>query len=172
MSKAIETVSRCVQFFGLLTILCSCSGTGNSDNTGTNSGNPAPSADGGSAQVISVSVSGEPNDYRFSVTLQSPDTGCDQYADWWEVITADGRLVYRRILAHSHVSEQPFSRSGGPVDIVANEEVIVRAHMNNSGYGSQVFTGTVQAGLATMTTESVFAENLAFVDPLPTNCAF
>lgn len=172
MNKSIKSVSRCGLVCGLLTILCACSGTGNSDNTSTNANNPASNLNGGSAQVSAVTVSGEPNDYRFSVTVQSPDTGCDQYADWWEVITADGRLVYRRILAHSHVSEQPLARSGGPVDVLANEEIIVRAHMNNSGYGSQVFTGTVEAGLVPKTTESVFAENLAFVDPLPTNCAF
>jgi hypothetical protein len=42
------------------------------------------------ADVISVDVSGNEGAYQFSVGIRSPDTGCDQYADWWEVITGDG----------------------------------------------------------------------------------
>jgi len=38
------------------------------------------------AIVTAVSVSGSENSYNFSVTIQSPDTGCDQYADWWDKI--------------------------------------------------------------------------------------
>ena len=57
------------------------------------------------ASVVSVSVSGNTNNYNFSVGVSSPDTGCNQYANWWEVITEEGTLLYRRILGHSHVSE-------------------------------------------------------------------
>ena len=73
------------------------------------------------AYVRSVSASGEANAYRFSVEISSPDLGCEQYADWWEVVDEDGELIYRRVLAHSHVSEQPFTRSGGPIDIDADQ---------------------------------------------------
>ena len=69
------------------------------------------------AEVLSVNPNGEPGNYSFSVTISSPDEGCSQYADWWEVISLDGELVYRRVLHHSHVAEQPFTRSGGPVPI-------------------------------------------------------
>jgi hypothetical protein len=34
------------------------------------------------ADVISVEASGQPGAVRFSVGIRSPDTGCDQYADW------------------------------------------------------------------------------------------
>lgn len=51
--------------------------------------------------------------------MRSPDRDCGLYADWWEVVGEDGRLLYRRILMHSHPDEQPFTRPGGPVAIAA-----------------------------------------------------
>lgn len=124
------------------------------------------------AEVIKVEVSGSPEKYVFSVTLKSPDTGCDQYADWWEVITLDGKLKHRRILAHSHVTEQPFTRSGNPVPISAEETVYVRAHMNNGGYGTSVMKGSKQAGFTAETLDKDFAIELAQQEPLPTDCDF
>ena len=67
--------------------------------------------------MIQVSVSGSAQSYTFSVTLRSSDTGCDHYADWWEVLSSDGELIYRRVLLHSHVDEQPFTRSGTLIDV-------------------------------------------------------
>ena len=61
------------------------------------------------ADVTAVSVAGEAGAYTFEVTVRSPDTGCEGYADWWEVVSPDGELLYRRVLLHSHVDEQPFS---------------------------------------------------------------
>ncbi|MGD1921439.1 MAG: hypothetical protein ACFCAD_22655 [Pleurocapsa sp.] len=34
------------------------------------------------AQVTKVDVTGQNNSYTFAVTVDSPDTGCDRYADW------------------------------------------------------------------------------------------
>jgi len=99
------------------------------------------------AVVSNVEISGAENNYTFSVTIKSPDTGCEQYADWWEVFDRDGNLIYRRILAHSHVSEQPFTRSGGPVRVSKDQFIYVRAHMNPLGYGTSVFSGTIENGL-------------------------
>lgn len=129
---------------------------------------PVPDA----ANVISVEVRGEPGSYQFSVGIESPDTGCQQYADWWEVVTPSGELLYRRILLHSHASEQPFVRSGGPVDIQANTQVRVRAHMNTSGYGGLMFEGSVQAGFSQIPGDAHFAPELARQHPLPGGCAF
>ncbi len=124
------------------------------------------------AQVTDVSVTGEENGYSFRVTINSPDTGCTQYADWWEVIDLQGNLVYRRILAHSHVDEQPFTRSGGPVEIEQDLEVYVRAHMNNSGYGGGVFRGSVQNGFTSESLSEDFAKTLENEAPQPDGCAF
>ncbi|MDJ0702525.1 MAG: hypothetical protein QNJ46_04520 [Leptolyngbyaceae cyanobacterium MO_188.B28] len=124
------------------------------------------------AEVVDVSVSGEPNAYRFSVTIRSPDTGCEQYADWWEVLTPEGLLRYRRILLHSHVNEQPFTRSGGPAPIQPTEEVIVRAHMHPSGYGASAQQGSVETGFTPVTLPVDFAADLAEQSPQPSGCNF
>ena len=124
------------------------------------------------ADVLSVAVSGSENAYQFAVEIRSPDTGCEQYADWWEVVSEDGDLIYRRILAHSHVSEQPFTRTGGPVSIDANTVVIVRAHMYPGGYGGAAFRGSVGGDFDVIQLDVNFAPNLEEIDPLPTGCAF
>jgi len=125
-----------------------------------------------SANVSNVSVTGDENNYTFSVTIESPDLGCDQYADWWEVFTEDGSLMYRRILAHSHVNEQPFTRSGGTVEITKSQVVYIRAHMNNTGYGTVVFKGSVATGFNQETVTTSLASQLETAAPLPSGCAF
>ncbi len=124
------------------------------------------------ADVLSVTVAGEPNSYRFSVEVASPDTGCEQYADWWEVVTDDGTLVYRRILAHSHVEEQPFIRSGGPVAIPAETVVIIRAHMQPGGYGGNALKGRVLDGFNNLELAGDFAADVETTPPQPSECAF
>jgi hypothetical protein len=124
------------------------------------------------ADVTAVEVQGDPQAYRFAVTIASPDTGCDLYADWWEVITPNEDLIYRRILAHSHVQEQPFTRSGGPVQIDPDQEVIIRAHMHPGGYGGQAWQGTVTNGFEKVEFDPDFAEKLKDEAPLPDGCAF
>lgn len=122
------------------------------------------------AAAIGVRVSGEEQSYTFTVEVKSPDLGCTQYADWWEVITSDSVLLYRRILAHSHVDDQPFKRSGGPVRISASQEIIIRAHMNNLGYGQSSLRGSVQDGFTKDTLAPDFASHLALEQPLPGDC--
>lgn len=124
------------------------------------------------ADVVSVKASGGPGAYTFSVEITSPDLGCNQYADWWEVIDGDGYLVYRRVLAHSHVNEQPFTRSGGPVEIDPDAPVYIRAHMHPGGYGGRVFQGSVEDGFSASVLSPGFAADLESAPPLPDNCAF
>ena len=124
------------------------------------------------ANVISVEARGDPGSYTFVVGIASPDEGCQQFADWWEVLNEDGELIYRRVLLHSHVNEQPFVRSGGPVEIAADQTVLVRAHMNTSGYGVVAFKGSVQSGFQETELSPEFAIEAAGLAPLPTGCDF
>ncbi len=127
---------------------------------------------GVTADVISVQASGQPGAYQLNVGIRSSDKGCAQYADWWEVVSTDGKLLYRRVLLHSHVDEQPFTRSGGPVPIQPDTVVWVRAHMNTGGYGGAAFKGSVKAGFARAEPPANFAAGLAKLPPLPDGCDF
>lgn len=150
--------------------MISCSQVGNSQVTEIV---PTMSAQVNSgAKITEVKATGKPDNYTFAVTVSSPDTGCDRYADWWEVVTPEGELIYRRVLLHSHVNEQPFQRTGGTVAIQPQQEVIVRVHMSDSGYSTTAQQGTVASGFATTTLSPDFALDLANVEPLPGDCAF
>ena len=119
-----------------------------------------------------LSVSGNPGSYSFSVTIRSPDSGCDQYADWWEVVSPEGQLIYRRVLLHSHVGEQPFTRSGGPVSVQLDEIVIIRGHMNTTGYMGIALRGNVADGFSIAEIPPGFALDVEVREPLPSACAF
>ncbi len=123
------------------------------------------------ANVVAITVSGTPGGFTFAVSIESADIDCDQFADWWEVISENGELIYRRILTHSHTDENGttdadapgnrFTRDGGPVEISNTDVVLVRAHMNNAGYIGAVFRGSVSGGFtATSAIDADFASNL------------
>jgi len=165
--KIIKTyvMSEFIFFIGFICILSACD---------MNSEEPIKMDDnsGDEAKITAVSYTGEANNYTFNVTIASPDTGCDQYADWWEVFSEEGVLIARRILGHSHVNEQPFTRSKSGIDVGADDKIFIRAHMNNLGYGTTVFSGTIHNGLNTSILEKSHANDLETTEPLPTDCAF
>ena len=127
---------------------------------------------GSHADVRLVSVGGSSGSYRFSVTVRSPDTGCESYADWWEVLSSEGQLIYRRVLLHSHVGEQPFTRSGGPVNVRPGETIIVRAHMNDTGNGGVALRGNAATGFIQTDLSPAFARDVEELEPQPQRCAF
>lgn len=127
---------------------------------------------GPTADIVAVHATGDSGAYRFEVTVRSPDEGCEQYADWWEILYPDGRLLYRRVVSHSHVDEQPFTRSGGPVPAEAGAIVWVRAHMHPAGYGGSAFRGSVEQGFETANLPATFAADVANHAPLPPACRF
>jgi len=154
----------------LVYIVLVTSACANNDDTVSETNDPMPDSTG--AVITDVSITGSENNYTFSVTIKSPDQGCNQYADWWEVISEEEELIYRRILGHSHVNEQPFTRSGNPVNITEDKVVYIRAHMNNKGYGTIVFKGSTSSGFSEVTLETSFASQLETAAPLPNGCAF
>ena len=70
------------------------------------------------------------------------------------------------------MNEQPFTRSGGPVEIDPLSVVYVRAHLNPAGYGGQVLRGKIQDGFEPVEVEAGFGSGLERVPPQPEDCAF
>jgi hypothetical protein len=124
------------------------------------------------ANVTAVSTKGVESSYHFSVTIESNETGCDQYANWWEVLNKNGELLYRRILLHSHQNMQPFTRRGGYVKIKKDDIVYVRAHMNKLGYVGDVFKGSVEDGFKKVEKAPDFDKKIETQAPLASSCLY
>ena len=96
----------------------------------------------GEADVFYVKTkqTGE-NTFYFSVTVRHNDEGWDHYANKWEVIAPDGRVLETRIPHHPHVNEQPFTRSLSGVNIPDTiDTVTLRAHDSVHQYGGKTVT--------------------------------
>lgn len=91
----------------------------------------------GEVDVLGVTVKlSAAGAYRFDVTLGHGDEGWDHYADAWEIRDGDGAVLARRVLAHPHVNEQPFTRGLGGVKLpVGLAQVTVAGHDSVHGYG-------------------------------------
>jgi hypothetical protein len=83
--------------------------------------------------------------WTFHVTVAHPDTGWEDYADGWDVVTPDGTVIkenpddpFTRLLLHPHENEQPFTRSQSGISIPNGvTQVRVRAHDLVDGFGGQ-----------------------------------
>jgi hypothetical protein len=83
--------------------------------------------------------------WTFHVTVEHPDTGWEDYADGWDVVTPDGEVLkpdpdspFTRLLLHPHETEQPFTRSQSGIVIPASiTQVRVRAHDLVDGFGGR-----------------------------------
>ncbi len=95
-------------------------------------------ADDATIEAVEARASGKA--WSFSVTLRHGDTGWDDYADGWRVVTEDGTELGLRVLYHPHVEEQPFTRSLGGVAIPDGvETVYIEARTNADGWGAARF---------------------------------
>jgi hypothetical protein len=75
--------------------------------------------------------------WTVSTTLRHQDSGWDHYADEWRVVDASGQILGRRVLAHPHEDEQPFTRSESGIRIPANLwDVFVEAHDKVHGWSA------------------------------------
>ena len=74
----------------------------------------------------------------FSVTLEHADEGWNHYADQWDVVTLDGKVLGTRVLYHPHENEQPFTRSlSGVVIPESVKQVKIRARDNVHGFAEE-----------------------------------
>ncbi len=96
----------------------------------------------GEADVVAAEAVAEgAGTWRFEVTVAHADEGWDHYADQWEVVAPDGRVLGTRVLLHPHVGEQPFTRALGGVAIPPEvAQVILRSHDSVHGLGGAEIT--------------------------------
>jgi len=94
----------------------------------------------GEADVVDASAECMQNVCTIHATVRHQDEGWDHYADHWRVLTPDGTEIARRVLAHPHENEQPFTRSLGGVHIPDGlDYVLIEAHDKVHGYGGKRF---------------------------------
>ena len=104
------------------------------------------SGNAANADVTHVrAVQADDSTWTFHVTVEHPDTGWEDYADGWDVVTPDGKVLkpnpddpFTRLLLHPHENEQPFTRSQSGIEIPEGvTEVRVRAHDIDDGFGGE-----------------------------------
>ena len=109
----------------------------------------------GNADVLFVRADLAPDgSWTFHVTVSHPDTGWDDYADGWDVVTPDGTVLkpdpespFTRLLLHPHEGEQPFTRSQSGIEIPRGvTRVSVRAHDIVDGFGGREVTVDLSVG--------------------------
>jgi hypothetical protein len=105
-----------------------------------------PGTEKGNADVTYVkAVLTSDGTWTFTVTVRHPDSGWEDYADGWDVLTPNGTVLkpdpaspFTRLLLHPHENEQPFTRSQSGIAIPPDvTQVRVRAHDLVDGYGGR-----------------------------------
>ena len=61
----------------------------------------------GEVRIVDVKVRCQV-DCTFSVTLEHADTGWEHYANQWDVVSLDGKIIKSRVLYHPHENETTF----------------------------------------------------------------
>ena len=117
--------------------------------SGEKEGSPPPGDGKANADVLHVrAVQDADGTWTFHVTVQHPDTGWEDYADGWDVLTPDGEVLkpdpdspFTRLLLHPHENEQPFTRSQSSIAVPPDvAQVRVRAHDLVDGFGGREVT--------------------------------
>jgi hypothetical protein len=92
----------------------------------------------GKADVIDAQASKSGDTWQISATVKHDDEGWKHYANSFQVLTMEGKVLGTRILFHPHVNEQPFTRSLSGVKIPATiKKIRVRAGDLVHGYGGR-----------------------------------
>lgn len=135
---------------------------------------PAKTTDSGvplrPANILAVNVNGSAGAYQFTVTLNNHGLDCESAADWWEIVSEKGDLIYRRLLERRHLSEQPINSIGEPVAIDPDTVVWIRLHQASTGYATTAMKGSVSTGFKERSVSRGFAVDLSTLPPLPPPC--
>jgi hypothetical protein len=96
------------------------------------------------ADVVAATADCADHVCSFAVTVRHADEGWSHYADAWEVLALDGRVLATRKLEHPHVDEQPFTRELRGVAMPADVTTVrIRAHDSVTGYGGREVTVSI-----------------------------
>ena len=75
--------------------------------------------------IVNVKASQQTDkNWRFDVTLKHDDKGWDHYANEWQILAPDNKILGTRTLYHPHVDEQPFTRSLNGINIPADIKTV------------------------------------------------
>ena len=108
--------------------------------------------------------------FSLDATVKSSDKNCGHYVNWWEAVSEDGKLLYRRTLGHPHSNEQPFNRGGSTGSIKEDTVFYVRAHIHPYGYSNKGMKGSVESGFKPVVIPNGFAAGLASSGKIPSSC--
>jgi len=122
------------------------------------------------ANMVSVEAHGVSEVYTFQVEVQSNVQLCDHRADFWEVLTPDGVLLFRHLIPVVSRRDGTRTHFGAPVRVAADQPLIIRAHMDPTGYGQDALVGSVQGGFERTQLEWGFAAELEGSFPQPRLC--
>ncbi len=90
----------------------------------------------GEVTVVKAEIKCQEERCSAEVTLKHKDTGWKHYADHWRVLSLEGEELGRRVLAHPHVDEQPFTRGLYTLTVPTDMEyVLIEGHDSQHEYG-------------------------------------
>lgn len=94
----------------------------------------------GEADVLEAKAFKKGDTYTFKVTVAHEDEGWSHYANMWEVVSLDGKVLAVRVLVHPHETEQPFTRSLSGIELPkGTKSVIIRANDSVHELGGKTF---------------------------------
>ena len=98
-----------------------------------------PLAQAGEVDVVEArTAQNADGSWRFRVTLKHADEGWEHYADRWEILDENGKILATRVLVHPHVNEQPFTRGLSSVKIPpGTRSLTIRGHDKVHEYGGK-----------------------------------
>ena len=100
----------------------------------------APLSMAGEADVVDATIQAVSNtSFRVNATIRHGDTGWNHYADAFDVLDEQGKVLGTRILHHPHVDEQPFTRGLTLTIPEGVRRVTIRARDSLHEYGGKAF---------------------------------